>query len=189
TRATGFFRRAAELGAQAAEALEHAHSLGVVHRDVKPGNLLLDAQGGVWVSDFGLAKIASADTGVTATGDVFGTLRYMSPEQALAKHDLVDHRTHVYSLGATLYEFLTGRPAVDGKDKADILRRITDAEPDPIRRWNRAVPADLETVVQKCLRKDPADRYPSAKDVADDLRRFPRAPPGPAQTLRPAPAA
>src|SRR5262249_2592128 len=136
TRATGFFRRAAELGAQAAEALEHAHSLGVVHRDVKPGNLLLDAQGGGWGSDFGLANIASADTGVTATGDVFGTLRYMSPEQALAKHDLVDHRTDVYSLGATLYEFLTGRPAVDGKDKADILRRITDAEPDPIRRWN-----------------------------------------------------
>ncbi|HKB02995.1 MAG TPA: protein kinase, partial [Gemmataceae bacterium] len=167
-----YFRQVAEWGAQAADALEHAHSMGVVHRDVKPGNLLIDRLGQLWVSDFGLAKLAAADVEVTLTGDVFGTLRYMSPEQALAKHNLVDHRTDLYSLGATLYELLTGRPAVDGKDKAEILRNITDADPLPIRTSNREVPADLETIVLKCLRKDANGRYASAKDLANDLRRF-----------------
>ncbi len=169
---TGFYLRVAELGIQAAEALEHAHGLGVVHRDIKPGNLLIDAKGDLWVSDFGLAKIATTDAGVTMTGDVFGTLRYMSPEQALAKHDLVDHRTDIYSLGATLYELLGGRPVVDGSDKGEILRKITDTDPVPLRRFDRAIPADLETVLLKCLRKEPNDRYASAKDLAEDLRRF-----------------
>jgi serine/threonine protein kinase len=104
------YRRIAEWGIQAAEALEHAHALGIVHRDVKPGNLMLDARGKLWVTDFGLARTVT-DAGLTMSGDVLGTLRYMSPEQALAKHGLVDHRTDVYSLGATLYELLTGRPS------------------------------------------------------------------------------
>ena len=93
---------------QAAEALEHAHQLGVVHRDVKPANLLVDGRGNLWVTDFGLAQLQS-DAGLTMTGDLVGTLRYMSPEQALAKRVVVDHRTDVYSLGATLYELLTLR--------------------------------------------------------------------------------
>src|SRR5262249_61360804 len=99
--------------------LEHAHQLGIVHRDIKPGNLMLDGQGKLWVTDFGLARLG-ADSDLTLTGDLIGTLRYMSPEQALAKHGLVDHRTDVYALGATLYELVTGVPAVGGDDKQEI---------------------------------------------------------------------
>jgi tetratricopeptide (TPR) repeat protein len=106
------------------------------------------------------------------TGDVLGTLRYMSPEQALAKHGLVDHRTDVYSLGATLYELLTGRPAVEGQDRQEILKRIADEESRPPRALDRAIPADLETIVLKALAKEPSERYATAKDLADDLRRF-----------------
>src|SRR5262249_2470018 len=110
------FRRVAEWGIQAALALEHAHALGIVHRDVKPANLMIDAQGRLWVTDFGLARTA-AEGNLTMTGDVLGTLRYMSPEQALARHGLVDHRTDVYSLGVTLYELLTSEPAFGGRDR------------------------------------------------------------------------
>ena len=110
-----YFRRVAELGIQAAEALDHAHTLGIVHRDVKPANLLVDGSGKLWVTDFGLAHIQS-DARLTITGDLVGTLRYMSPEQALAKRIVVDHRTDVYSLGATLYELLTLEPAFGGSD-------------------------------------------------------------------------
>src|SRR5262249_39973961 len=119
----GHFRRVAEWGMQAAEALEHAHSLGVVHRAVKPANLMLDSNGQLWVTDFGLARTA-ADSGLTMTGDLVGTLRYMSPEQALAQRVGIDHRTDVYSLGATLYELLTLRSAFDGKDRQELLRQI-----------------------------------------------------------------
>src|SRR5262249_60087520 len=114
-RDAAYFRRVAEWGIQAAEALDYAHQLGIVHRDVKPANLLVDPAGRLWVTDFGLAQVQS-DTKLTLTGDLVGTLRYMSPEQALAKRVIVDHRTDVYSLGATLYELLTGRPAVGGAD-------------------------------------------------------------------------
>jgi hypothetical protein len=165
------YRRAAEWIAQAAEALKYAHALGIVHRDVKPANLMLDGQGQLWVTDFGLARVGT-DAGVTMTGDVLGTLRYMSPEQALAKHGLVDHRTDIYSLGATLYELLTLRPTVDGKDREEVLRRITFEEPPAPRSVDRAIPADLETVVLKALAKEPADRYATAKELADDLRRY-----------------
>src|SRR5262249_34882730 len=106
------FRQIAEWGIQAAEALEHAHSVGIVHRDIKPANLMIDSQGQLWITDFGLAR-TTADAGLTMTGDVLGTLRYMSPEQATARHGLVDHRTDIYSLGVTLYELLTGTPAVN----------------------------------------------------------------------------
>jgi WD40 repeat protein len=170
-RDAAFFRRVAEWGAQAAEALEHAHSLGVVHRDVKPANLMIDSQGKLWVTDFGLARFG-ADSGLTMTGDLLGTLRYMSPEQALARHGLVDHRTDVYALGATLYELLTLRTVVDGKDRQEVLRRIAFEEPVPPRAVNRSLPADLETVVLKALAKEPSERYATAKELADDLRRF-----------------
>jgi serine/threonine protein kinase len=165
------YRAVAGWVAQAAEALEHAHSLGIVHRDVKPANLMVDAQGKLWVTDFGLARTGS-DCGLTQTGDVLGTLRYMSPEQALARHGLVDHRTDVYSLGATLYELLTSRPTVDGRDREEMLRKITFEEPPAPRSVDRAIPADLETVVLKALAKEPNDRYATAQDLADDLRRF-----------------
>src|SRR5262249_43236756 len=124
----GRFRRIAELVAQAADALEYAHAMGVVHRDVKPANLLLDDGGHLWVTDFGLARLGDG-AGLTMTGDLLGTLRYMAPEQALAKHGLVDHRTDVYALGATLYELLTGRPAVGGTDRVEILHAIAVEEP------------------------------------------------------------
>jgi serine/threonine protein kinase/predicted Zn-dependent protease len=171
-----YFRRVAEWGIQAAEALEHAHSLGIVHRDIKPANLMIDGQGKLWVTDFGLARAASpAGQGgecLTMSGDVLGTLRYMSPEQALAKHGLVDHRTDVYSLGVTLYELLTGTPAVNGKDREEILNAITLDEPRLPRSLNPALPHELETIVLKAAAKLPTDRYVTAKDLADDLSRF-----------------
>jgi serine/threonine protein kinase/WD40 repeat protein len=165
------FRRAAELIAQAADALEYAHAMGVVHRDVKPANLLLDAGGNVWVTDFGLARLG-VGPGVTVSGDLLGTLRYMSPEQALARHGLVDHRTDVFSLGATLYELLTLQPAVDGATKEEVLHRLAFAEPAAPRKLDRSIPAELETVALKALAKNPQERYASAAELADDLRRW-----------------
>ena len=171
TRTLAFFRSTARLGLQAAEALEHAHSLGVVHRDIKPGNLLVDVNSHLWVTDFGLAQFQS-DAALTVTGDVVGTLRYMSPEQALAKRKLVDHRTDIYSLGATLYELLTLEPPFRGRDREELLRQIAFEEPKPLRRLNASVPLDLETIVLKALAKAPDERYATAQELADDLRRF-----------------
>jgi serine/threonine protein kinase/Flp pilus assembly protein TadD len=166
-----YFRTAADLAAQAAGALEHAHGLGVVHRDVKPANLLVDAAGRLWVTDFGLARVQT-DARLTLTGDLVGTLRYMSPEQALAQPAGVDHRADVYSLGATLYEMLTLEPAFAGPDRQGLLRQIAFDDPRPPRRVNPAVPAELETVVLKAMAKAPAERYATAQEFADDLRRF-----------------
>jgi serine/threonine protein kinase len=170
THSREFFRTVAGLGVQAAEALEYAHQMGVVHRDVKPGNLLLDGRGHLWVTDFGLARFAEAP-GTTAPGDLVGTLRYMSPEQA-AGEPVIDPRGDVYSLGATLYELLTLRPAVPSADRQECLRQLLEDEPPPPRTLTRAVPAELETVVLKAMAKSPADRYPTAAELAADLRRF-----------------
>ncbi|HEY1380751.1 MAG TPA: serine/threonine-protein kinase, partial [Gemmataceae bacterium] len=156
---------------QAAEALEHAHQAGVVHRDVKPANLMVDARGNLWVTDFGLA-VCQSDTGVTRSGDLIGTLRYMSPEQALGRRRALDHRTDVYSLGATLYELLTLLPAFGGDDRQELLRRIVSEEPRPACRVNPVVPADLETVVAKAMAKAPDERYATARELAEDLQRF-----------------
>jgi serine/threonine protein kinase len=164
-------RMVARLGLQAAEALEHAHGLGVVHRDIKPGNLLVDAGGSLWVTDFGLARIQDA-VGPTRTGDLVGTIRYMSPEQSGAIGDVVDHRTDLYSLGATLYELLTLRPVFDGQDRRALLRQIALDEPTAPRKIDPTIPKDLETIILKALSKDPRDRYPDAASLADDLRRF-----------------
>jgi serine/threonine protein kinase/Flp pilus assembly protein TadD len=166
-----FFRTVAQLGAQAAEALEHAHNVGVVHRDIKPANLLVDVRGNLWITDFGLAHV-QGDTQLTMTGDVIGTLRYMSPEQAMAKRGLLDQRTDIYSLGATLYELATLEPAFGGSDRQELLRQIAFEEPKPPRRLNRAVPVDLETILLKALAKEPSGRYATAQEMADDLRRF-----------------
>jgi serine/threonine protein kinase/tetratricopeptide (TPR) repeat protein len=166
-----YYRRVAELGVQAAEALDHAHQLGIVHRDIKPGNLLVDGRGNLWVTDFGLAQVQS-DTRLTRTGDLVGTLRYMSPEQALAKRVIIDHRTDIYSLGATLYELLTLQPAFGGEDRQELLRQIAFEEPAAPRRLHRAIPAELETIVLRAMEKNPAEGYGTAKEVADDLRHW-----------------
>jgi serine/threonine protein kinase len=165
------FRSAARLGVQAAEGLDHAHQAGVVHRDVKPGNLLLDVRGNLWVTDFGLAHVHSEGS-LTMTGDLVGTLRYMSPEQALAKRVVIDHRTDVYSLGVTLYELLTLRPAFAGKDRQELLRQIAFDEPSSPRKHNKAIPAELETIVLKAMAKNPQERYATAQELADDLRHY-----------------
>ncbi|MDR3632509.1 MAG: serine/threonine-protein kinase [Isosphaeraceae bacterium] len=166
-----YFERVAGLGRQAALALEHAHQAGIVHRDVKPGNLLLDLRGQLWVTDFGLAQV-TGDTGLTITGEMLGTLRYASPEQALARRGIVDHRSDIYSLGATLYELLTLRPPFDGHDRNTLIRQIADEEPASPRSLEPSIPAELETIVLKALRKEPADRYAAAQEMADDLQRF-----------------
>ncbi|HEV3117622.1 MAG TPA: serine/threonine-protein kinase, partial [Gemmataceae bacterium] len=166
-----YFRTAAELGRQAAEALEHAHQMGVIHRDVKPANLLMDLDGKLWVTDFGLAHCQSQAV-LTMTGDLLGTLRYMSPEQALARRVGVDHRTDIYSLGVTLYELVTLQPAFSGRDRAALLQQIAFAEPRPPRQLNRTVPAELQTILLKAMEKSPDERYGTAQELADDLGRW-----------------
>jgi serine/threonine protein kinase/Flp pilus assembly protein TadD len=166
-----YFRTAAQLGIQAAEALEHAHQLGIAHRDVKPANLLVDVRGNLWVTDFGLAQF-HADAGLTQTGDVLGTLRYMSPEQVRARHAMVDHRTDIYSLGVTLYELLTLEPAFATGDRNELAAQIAFEEPRLLRQLNKAVPVELETIILKAMEKDPAERYATAQELADDLRCF-----------------
>jgi serine/threonine protein kinase len=165
------YRTAASIAAHVADALAYAHEAGVIHRDIKPANLLLDGKGGVWVTDFGLAQV-SADANLTQTGNVVGTLRYMSPEQALGRRDQIDHRTDVYSLGATLYELLTLEPVFGGNDRQALLHQIVNDEPKPLRSLDRGVSVELETIVLKALAKLPGDRYATAGDMAADLRRF-----------------
>ncbi len=170
-RGSEFYRTAARLMVQAATALDHAHSFGVIHRDVKPANLLIDTRGNLWVTDFGLAQIM-ADGQLTHTGDLVGTLAYMSPEQAGGSGTPLDHRTDIYSLGATLYELLTLEPLFGGNNRPALLHRILNDEPCPPRSLDRAIPIELETIVLKAVSKNPADRYKTALEMADDLQRF-----------------
>ena len=164
-----YFRNVATLGIQAATALQHAHDQGIIHRDIKPANLLLDSASKLYVTDFGLARIES-DVGVTMTGDLIGTLRYMAPEQALAKRVVVDHRVDIYALAVTLYELLALRPAYLAEDRQELLKQIAFEEPVPLSRIDRDIPAELETIVHKAMSKDMDQRYASAQDLADDLR-------------------
>jgi serine/threonine protein kinase/dienelactone hydrolase len=163
-----YFRSVTALGIQAAQALQHAHDHAIIHRDIKPANLLVDGSSRLYVTDFGLARI-EAGSGVTMTGDVVGTLRYMAPEQALAKR-VVDHRADIYSLGATLYELLALRPAYPTEDRQELLKQIAFEEPTPLRRIDSAIPAELATIVHKAMTKEIAERYATAEDLADDLR-------------------
>ena len=165
-----YFDRLVALAIQAADALDHAHQMGVIHRDIKPSNLMVDAQGRLFVTDFGLAHMTLASD-VTRTGDLIGTLRYMSPEQALAQRVVVDHRTDIYSLGITLYELLTLERAYDGSNK-EILHQIAFVEPRRPRRVNSHIPFELETIVLKAIEKSPNERYATARELANDLRYF-----------------
>jgi len=156
-----------------AEGLQHAHDKHVVHRDIKPSNLILDKSGKLRILDFGLARFEGNET-LTASGDIIGTLLYMSPEQAQARKTPVDHKTDIYSLGATMYEMLTWKPPFKGKDHQDTLSQILSKEVEPLRRQNRLISKDVETIVLKCLRKNPSDRYGTAEALAQDLQRFVR---------------
>ena len=169
--ATDVFRSLVQIGIQAAEALHHAHQLGIVHRDIRPSNLLLDDNGTVWVADFCLAQIQGAGA-LTTTGEVIGTLRYMSPEQPLGQRVLVDQRTDIYSLGMTLYEMLTLKKAYYGQAPKEIIRQVCFDDPAGIRRLNPRVPVELETIILKAMSKSPDDRYQTAQELADELRRF-----------------
>jgi serine/threonine protein kinase/tetratricopeptide (TPR) repeat protein len=166
-----YFRTVAQLGIQAAEALDHAHRNGILHRDIKPANLLVDDTGKLWITDFGLARMEQ-DAGMTMTGDLLGTLRYMSPEQALAQRVVVDHRSDIYSLGVTLYEMITLRPAYAAADRHELLRQIAFEDSRKPRQINSLIPQDLETIVLKAIEKNPVQRYATAHGLADDLRSF-----------------
>jgi serine/threonine protein kinase len=166
-----YVRRIARLMVQAADALEHAHQGGVVHRDIKPANLLVDTSSNLWITDFGLAQLQT-DQGLTHTGDFLGTFRYMSPEQASGQRAVLDHRTDIYSLGATFYELLALEPAFLGHTHQELLYKILHQEPQSIRQWNRGVPQELETIILKALNKTIGDRYRTAADFRDDIQRY-----------------
>jgi WD40 repeat protein/serine/threonine protein kinase/Tfp pilus assembly protein PilF len=163
-----YWQSVARIGVQVANALEYAHKQGIKHRDIKPSNLLLDTQGTVWVTDFGLAK-ADDQQNLTHTGDILGTLRYMPPEAFEGRSDA---RSDVYSLGLTLYEMLAFRPAFEEKERNRLIKQVTQEEPARLGKLNRQVPQDLETIVHKAIDKDPNQRYASAAALAEDLQRF-----------------
>jgi WD40 repeat protein/serine/threonine protein kinase len=165
-------RRAAELLQAVARAVGYAHSQGIVHRDLKPENILLDATDRPRITDFGIAKFSDTDSRLTLDGEVIGTPSYMSPEQALGQAEQIGPLSDVYSLGATLYCLLTGRPPFQAASSPDTLRHVVEREPVSPRQLNPAVDRDLETICLKCLEKSPERRYPTAEALADDLQRF-----------------
>ncbi|MFQ5589735.1 MAG: protein kinase [Phycisphaerae bacterium] len=166
-----YYLQVARWMADAADALHYAHSEGIIHRDIKPANLILSADGRIMIADFGLARDVGAGS-FTMTGALVGTLRYISPEQAMAKRVRVDHRTDVYSLGATMYELLCFEPAFPGDDEKEVLGAIIARDPVHPRKIVQAVPHELETICLKTLEKSAASRYETARTLADDLRRY-----------------
>jgi tetratricopeptide (TPR) repeat protein len=166
-----YFDSVARMVAEVADALDYAHKNGVIHRDIKPSNLLLSPQGRLTVNDFGLARVLE-QPGMTLTGEFVGTPAYTSPEQITAGRIPLDHRTDIYSLGATLYELLTLQPPFTGQQRDQVLAQIVQKEPKPPRQLNKKVPVDLETICLKALEKDPDRRYQTAGQLAEDLRRY-----------------
>jgi serine/threonine protein kinase len=155
---------------QAAEALEYAHQSGVIHRDIEPGNLLVDKDQKLWLIDWGLAQPSDCRA-LSMAGGELGTLRFMSPELALMNGP-VDQRVDTYSLGAVLYEVLTQKPAIRGKQREEILHGIDSQEPEPLRRYNKTIPPNLEKIVLKAIAKDPSRRYQTAEEMSDALKQF-----------------
>jgi hypothetical protein len=165
-------RPAAELVEVLARGVAEAHRLGIVHRDLKPANVLLTADGTPKITDFGLAKSLTDDSRLTRSDSIMGSPGYMAPEQAEGKAKLVGPPADVYALGAILYELVTGRPPFRGATVLDTLEQVKTAEPVPPSRLVLGLPRDVETIALKCLQKDPARRYESARALAEDLRRF-----------------
>jgi serine/threonine protein kinase/Flp pilus assembly protein TadD len=168
---THYFDTVARMIAEVADALGYAHKNGVIHRDIKPSNLLLSPDGRLSINDFGLARVLE-QAGMTVSGEFVGTPAYMSPEQIAAGRIPLDHRTDIYSLGATLYELLTLERPHTGQSREQVLAQIVHKEPKAPRQIRKKVPVDLETICLKCLEKDPDRRYQTAGDLAEDLRRY-----------------
>jgi WD40 repeat protein/serine/threonine protein kinase/DNA-directed RNA polymerase specialized sigma24 family protein len=165
-----FYRSVAQVGLQISHALAYAHARGLIHRDIKPSNLLLDAAGTVWVTDFGLAKFMEEQGGgLTETGDVVGTLRYVAPERFAGACDL---RSDLYSLGLTLYELLLLRPPFEASGRLELMESIQTKVPTAPHRIDGQVPRDLETIIQKAIEREPKQRYQTAEAMAEDLRRY-----------------
>ena len=162
-----YCRQIANMGRQAAAGLDYAHSRGVIHRDIKPSNLLLDTEGTVWITDFGLAKVADSD--LTKTGSVVGTLRYISPERF---DGVCETSSDIYSLGITLYEMLALQPAFDASEQVSVLDKILNSRPQPLNDIDKRIPRDLVTIIEKAIEHDPARRYETAGDLEADLERF-----------------
>jgi TolB-like protein len=165
-------RKAVELIAKAARTVHYAHEHGILHRDIKPGNILLDLKGEPHLTDFGLARLVESESTVTHTLEVLGTPSYMAPEQAVGNNAAVSSATDVYGLGAVLYQLLTGQPPFAGGTTYETIKLLLDIEPRPPRTLNPQVDRDLSTICLKCLEKDPARRYPSALALVEDLDRW-----------------
>ena len=165
-------RQAVELIAKVARTVHYAHEHGILHRDIKPGNILLDAKGEPHLTDFGLARLVESESSVTQTLDVLGTPSYMAPEQAVGNNAAVSSATDVYGLGAVLYQLLTGQPPFAGGTTYETIRLLLDTEPRQPRLLNPKIDRDLSTICLKCLEKDPKRRYSSALALAEDLGRW-----------------
>jgi TolB-like protein/Flp pilus assembly protein TadD len=165
-------RQAAELIAKVARTVHYAHEHGILHRDIKPGNILLDAKGEPHLTDFGLARLVESESSVTHTLDVLGTPSYMAPEQAVGNNAAVSSVTDVYGLGAVLYQLLTGQPPFAGGTTYETIKLLLDTEPRKPRQLNPKIDRDLSTICLKCLEKDPKRRYSSALALAEDLERW-----------------
>src|SRR5213595_2466246 len=165
-------RQAVELIAKVARIVHYAHEHGILHRDIKPGNILLDASGEPHLTDFGLARLVEPGSTVTGSLEIMGTPSYMAPEQAVGNNAAVGRATDVYGLGAVLYELLTGRPPFAGETTYETIHLLLDSEPRQPRQWNRKIDRDLSAICLKCLEKGPRHRYASALALAEDLERW-----------------